>query len=67
MSTGADCGFIEKAPGEWHYEIQKYPYGCNEEYNRHGPFPSFEAADAHLSRNYANPGGHWTQRFEAKA
>lgn len=64
MSTGADCQFIEEAPGRWFYEIQCYPYGETEDYDRHGPFKSEEAASEHLHSNYANPGGYLTQRYE---
>jgi hypothetical protein len=64
MSSGADCFFVEKKPGEWHYEIQQYPYGCTEDYNKHGPFSSFAKAEKHLDRNYSNPGGYSVQHYE---
>ena len=64
MSTGADCYFIEEAPGRWFYEIQRYPYGETDEFDRHGPFKSEEAAEKHLHANYANPGGWMVQRYE---
>lgn len=66
MSTGADCVFIEKGPGVWFYEIQHYPYGETEDYDRHGPFKSEEEADNHLSVHYANPGGYAVERYEEK-
>ena len=60
MSTGANCTFTEKKPNEWYYEIQQWPYGEWPEYDKHGPFDSFEAADKHLSKHYANPGSYVT-------
>ena len=58
MSTGAECGFKETAPGKWQYSIQKWPYGDNDEYESNGPFRSFSEARAHLDRSYGNPGGY---------
>lgn len=58
MSTGADCYFEERKPNVWYYRIQRYPYGCNEEYDTNGPFSSLEKAIIHLDKNYANPGGY---------
>jgi hypothetical protein len=58
VSTGADCTFTETSPGVWEYEIQRWPYGEWDEYDTHGPFSSFEAAEKHLEANYANPGGY---------
>lgn len=57
MSTGADCRFAEVRPGEWKYAIQRWPYGEWDEYDTHGPFPSFAKAREHLDQHYANPGG----------
>lgn len=62
MSTGADCHFTEVEPGRWSYSIQRWPYGEWDEYDKHGPFPSFAAAREHLNQNYANPGG-WSHRI----
>lgn len=58
MSTGAECNFVETKPGEWFYQIQQYPYGYTEEYDKYGPFPTFDKANDHLQANHANPGGH---------
>jgi hypothetical protein len=58
MSTGADCTIYEEPRRAWHYRIQRYPYGETREYDQHGPFPTFQAAHADLSRRYANPGGY---------
>ncbi|MHA2279712.1 MAG: hypothetical protein ACXAC5_02295 [Promethearchaeota archaeon] len=55
MSTGADCVFVEKEPGQWWYRIQ---YGATKEYNEHGPFPSEKAGHDHLDQTYPNPGGY---------
>lgn len=60
MSSGADCHFHQRGDGQWSYAIQRYPYGETEEYDRHGPFPSFKAAYDHLHSNYQNPGGFST-------
>lgn len=57
MSTNANCGFFEKEPGEWYYELQEYPYGDCEDYTTSGPFRTFAQALRHLDRNHANPGG----------
>lgn len=59
MSTGANCRIIEKAPGQWFYELQQYPYGETETYDVAGPFPTFQAAHTHLHKHNANPGGYW--------
>lgn len=64
MSTGADCRFVEKQPGQWYYELQCYPYGETDEYDTEGPFPTFDAADEHLHNHHANPGGHTTIPFK---
>lgn len=61
MSTGAECGFTELAPGKWEYRLQHWPYGDNDEFTTYGPFGSFRAARDHLSNNHANPGGHSTE------
>lgn len=63
MSTGAECNFYESEKG-WHYRIQRWPYGESEEFDRHGPFGSFEQAKAHLNNNYANPGGYSVSKKE---
>lgn len=66
MSTGADCVFIEEKPGRWFYEIQRWPYGETDEYDRHGPFRSEDAASDHLTKHYANPGGYIIQRAKSE-
>ena len=65
MSTGADCVFIEHEPDKWHYELQRYPYGANEDYDKYGPFSSLEKAEDHLDANHANPGGWSIKRYKA--
>ncbi len=57
MSTGADCRFIEVAPGRWQYRLQEWPYGDNDQYETSRVFPSFTAALEDLDQNHANPGG----------
>ncbi len=57
MSSGADCQFVEVKPGEWKYELQRWPYGALEEYDHYGPFPTFTTALTHLDDNHQNPGG----------
>ena len=66
MSTGADCQFVERKPGKWWYELQRYPYGATEEYDEFGPFKSLEAAEKHLHDNHANPGGAMISYYEEK-
>jgi len=61
MSTGLDCGFIEKEPGVWYYELESWDY--RDEYDTFGPFTSFEKARQHLDRNHANPGGWWVEEY----
>ena len=64
MSTGADCRFEEREPGKWFYVLQCWPYGETEDYNQYGPFNSFEAAERHLFKNHANPGGDFVQELK---
>lgn len=64
MSTGADCVFIEKKPGQWYYNLQRYPYGDTKEYDEFGPFRSEEAANRHLRNHHANPGGYNVVYYE---
>jgi len=64
MSTGADCQFEEREPSVWYYKMQRYPYGETEEYDKHGPFYSFRAAEKHLDKRYANPGAYSISRHK---
>jgi hypothetical protein len=64
MSTGADCRFEERAPSQWHYRLQCWPYGENPDYDEYGPFPTLEKAQEHLWNNHANPGGFRVDRYE---
>jgi hypothetical protein len=57
MSTGADCRFYEKTPGQWFYDLQQWPYGESTNYDTSGPFGTFREAYKHLHDNNANPGG----------
>ena len=66
MSTGADLRFVEKEKGEWYYEYQCYPYGCNEDYDVYGPFESEEAARQHCDDSQPNAGGSWTFPYKGK-
>ena len=59
MSSGANCAIINDEE-RWGYKLQDYPYGETDTYEYFGPFPSEEAAIAHLSYNHQNPGGWWT-------
>jgi hypothetical protein len=67
MSTGANCYFYEEKPNQWFYKIQEWPYGEWPEYETNGPFKTFEQAEAHLERNYANPGGYSVREYKAKS
>lgn len=58
MSTNADCRFYERESGKWYYEMQKWPYGENQDYDKHGPFSTWTEAHNHMHRNYANPGSY---------
>ena len=66
MSTGADLRFVEAKPGEWYYEYQCYPYGCNEDYDVYGPFTSEEAAEKHCNDTQPNAGGSQTIHHQGK-
>lgn len=57
MSTGANCTFRERTPGQWFYLLQCYPYGATEDYDESGPFKTFREAYEHLHKHNANPGG----------
>lgn len=61
MSSGADCRFTEVEPGKWTYELQRYPYGANEDYDTFGPFTGYQRAHKHLEDNHQNPGGSMTR------
>jgi hypothetical protein len=65
MSTGADCRIVEKEPGKWYYELQRWPYGETPDYDTYGPFESEDEAIGHLDRNHANPGGYLVQPYGA--
>lgn len=63
MSTGCNCMFFEQKKGVWfytleHYNAPKNSWDWTEYADTFGPFGSFDAADAHLSQNHANPGGY---------
>jgi hypothetical protein len=69
MSTGCNCVFVEVKPGEWFYILEDYSAPKNawdwREYaEAYGPFPTYEVANAHLHDNHANPGGHWTHKYD---
>lgn len=68
MSTRATCVFPQHDDGRWSYKLQRYPYGDTQDYDEEGPFPgpTREAANKHLARNHANPGGasiSWNKKF----
>lgn len=58
MSTGAECFFEETKPAEWHYKLQRWPYGEWPEFDDFGPFKTFGEAQRHLDDHHANPGGY---------
>jgi len=63
-STGQECEFLKANDGSYYMGLSDYPPEDDDGYwddgikNWWGPFPSFEAADGYLRRNFANPGGH---------
>lgn len=68
MSTGLNCLFREHAPSKWYYIIEdwnapKMAWDWRAFATAYGPFKTREAADDHLDRNHANPGGSNTSRF----
>lgn len=65
MSTGLECMFIEPKPNRWYYVLQDWscPVGAwdwREYAKAYGPFRSENAANEHLRRHHANPGGSST-------
>lgn len=69
MSTGLECAIVEVRPGEWYYVLErgdapKLAFSWMEHADAYGPFPTLDAAEAHLSDNHANPGGWWEQPYE---
>lgn len=64
MSLQRECAFIEPEPNKWYYLIDNsniaHQWDWRENAECFGPFPSEEAANNHLSRTQANPGGSWT-------
>jgi hypothetical protein len=62
MSTGLDCYFEEKEPGQWWLYLESYSY--RDEYEEYGPFTSFPEAQAHLHDNFTNPGGYSVELHE---
>lgn len=62
MSTGLECEFIE-VPGKGHYYVledssaPKDAWNWREYATAYGPFPSTDAAETHLRKYHANPGG----------
>jgi hypothetical protein len=69
MSTGLNCEFNEVEPGRWFYVLEdwdapKMAWDWREYATAYGPFPSYEAADDHLRRNHANPGGHNVNQYK---
>lgn len=69
MSTNSECLFQEVEPGKWYYVLEncsapKNAWDWREYAACYGPFGAFEAANEHLSRCHANPGGYSKQGFE---
>lgn len=59
MSTGLDCYFEEKQPGEWYLFLEEeYGYKLDINYDRYGPFSTFVKAREYLNHNFANLGGY---------
>jgi len=62
MSTGLDCHFTEETPGKWFLYLEEaYGSKLDPEYDRYGPFATFETARNYLADNFANPGGYGVQ------
>jgi hypothetical protein len=69
MSTGLECEFRERKPGEWYYVLEdwdapKCAWDWREYATAYGPFASEDDANGHLSDNHANPGGYGVVRYE---
>ena len=62
MSTGLECIVAEIPGGAWvdilEDKATRNHWDWCESSTAYGPFPSYEAACAHLRDNHANPGGH---------
>lgn len=68
-STGQELEFFLATDGQWYMGLSDYPPDDDEEreywdpeMEYYGPFPSKEAADKYLRRNFANPGGAYIDR-----
>lgn len=61
MSSGLECQFVERKPGEWFYLLEdsfnQGGWDWREDATAYGPFGSEEEARQHLSDNHSNPGG----------
>lgn len=69
MSTGLECEFVETQPDTWYYVLQDgdcpvSAWDWREYATAYGPFTTVEAAQEHLRRNHANPGGWSETRFD---
>jgi hypothetical protein len=69
MSTGCECSFIEVEPNKWYYILEDYnapknAWDWREYAEAFGPFPTEDAAFAHLRDNHANPGGSSSQHYD---
>lgn len=69
MSTGLECEFVPVTTSTpspttvWFYILEnwnapKMAWDWREYATAYGPFASYEEADAHLTKNHPNPGGH---------
>jgi len=67
MSTGLECEFVwvnsTEENGSWYYVLQDWScpveaWDWREYATAYGPFRSEEAANNHLQKNHANPGGY---------
>jgi hypothetical protein len=62
-STNTERDFYKASDGKWYVDNEDYDEDEDGEQiegdtTSYGPFPSFEAADKYMSRNFANSGGY---------
>jgi hypothetical protein len=56
-STSRECEIFKAKDGNWYMHLGDFEYADYEDCTTYGPFPSEEATDKFLRRNFSNPGG----------
>lgn len=66
MSTNSECLIVQVKADQWFYVLEdrsapKNAWDWREFASAYGPFPTEDAANEHLRKNHANPGGSCTE------